>query len=159
MAANFTSFVTCAVVAVCLLVFWWEKHDGLPYASVLPLMAIWVALCGATRFIDVLSVWYPLPVALTVLDIARAVVGLAVAMLVPFGIRELARFAPPRQMQSTINVLKKCLSDSIRVEEKPSNGAGANTIGNGSVAVLDDGGSARQRSHQPALRICNPGTR
>lgn len=105
MAANFASAITCASVAGAIIAFWLDKRHGLPYGATLPIMSAWIILCGVTRLLEVAASGgaFHSRGLLVVLEVARAVLGIPVAYLVWYAVKELHRFASPRQMQAAMS--------------------------------------------------------
>lgn len=152
MAANMATCLTCLVVAASLLVLWWVQRRGLPYSGLMPVVAVWVGLCGVTRLFDVYSMWHGIgPLwAMTIADVARSLFGIVLALSVPFAVKELMKFSPPLHAQHTIREMACLLSE--REGDGSATGSPARTPG-----VLDGNVRARERGGQPILRVCRPG--
>lgn len=158
-AASIVSTLAHLSIALALFVLWVDKRDGLPYAFVLPLMAVWILCCGLAQGTHVMAnvyvrelLWY-MPLLYTL----RAAVGLPAAIAVWWGVWAATKYAPPKQMQSTIAVLKHVIEDSIRVEEKLRDGpAGPSTTSDRHTAMGDSSLHGSQSGRGDSVRRVVP---
>lgn len=142
-----TSIISALVhlsIAAALFSLWMDKREGMPYSSVLLLLSAWLGLSavvhGAWVTVAYVPAFKPYAWYLPIIYVMRSSVGVPAAIGVWYAVAAATRFAPPIHAQNTIRALKWCLSDSIRVEERRSNGTDTrHAIADGPAPVLAHG--------------------